>query len=34
MTILERSVDGGVFEKEVASIEIGGGQVVCVVWDE
>ena len=34
VAILERDVASGVFEKEVASIRIAGGQVVCVVWDE
>lgn len=34
VTILERDATSGAFEKEVASIAIDGGQVVCVVWDE
>jgi 6-phosphogluconolactonase (cycloisomerase 2 family) len=34
VSILERDVTSGVFTKEVASIAIGGGEVVCVVWDE
>jgi 6-phosphogluconolactonase (cycloisomerase 2 family) len=34
VSILERDVSSGVFEREVASIAIGGGAVVCVVWDE
>lgn len=34
VTILERDATSGTFEKEVASIAISGGQVVCVVWDE
>ena len=34
VAISELDVASGVFEKEVASIPIAGGQVVCVVWDE
>lgn len=34
VTILERDTCSGTFVKEVASINIAGGQVVCVVWDE
>lgn len=34
VAILERDVASGVFEKEVTSIPIAGGLVVCVVWDE
>jgi 6-phosphogluconolactonase (cycloisomerase 2 family) len=34
VSILERDLTSGVFEREVASIAIGDGQVVCVVWDE
>ena len=34
VSILERDLTSGVFKREVASLAIGGGQVVCVVWDE
>lgn len=34
VSILERDLSSGVFEREVSSIVVGGGQVVCVVWDE
>ena len=34
VSILERDVASGVFEREVASIAIAGGEVVCTVWDE
>ena len=34
VSVLERDVASGVFKREVASIAIGGGQVVCTVWDE
>lgn len=34
VAILQRDVGSGTFVKEVASIDITGGQVVCVVWDE
>lgn len=34
VSILERDTCSGAFVKEVASIDITGGQVVCVVWDE
>lgn len=34
VTVLERDVTSGVFEREVASVAIEGGQVVCVVWDD
>lgn len=34
VTILERDTCSGTFVKEVASINIAGGEVVCVVWDE
>ena len=34
VTILERDTSSGTFVKEVASIDIAGGEVVCVVWDE
>ena len=34
ISILERDLTSGVFEREVARLAIGGGQVVCVVWDE
>ena len=34
VSILERDVASGVFEKEVGRISIGGGDVDCIVWDE
>jgi len=34
VSILQRDSSSGVFEKQVASVDIEGGQVVCVVWDE
>ena len=34
VTILERDVTSGTFEKEVANIVIGGGMVTCTVWDD
>lgn len=34
VSILARDVNSGSFTQEVASVPIGGGQVVCVVWDE
>jgi len=34
ISILERDLTSGVFKREVASIAIGGGEVVCAVWDE
>ena len=34
VAILERDVASGVFTKQVAKIAIGGGQTVCIVWDE
>jgi 6-phosphogluconolactonase (cycloisomerase 2 family) len=34
ISILERDVTSGVFKREVASLAIDGGEVVCVVWDE
>jgi 6-phosphogluconolactonase (cycloisomerase 2 family) len=34
VSILERDPTTGILKGEVASIPIGGGQVVCVIWDE
>ena len=34
ISILERDLTSGVFKREVARLAIGGGEVVCVVWDE
>jgi 6-phosphogluconolactonase (cycloisomerase 2 family) len=34
VSILERDPTSGILKGEVASIAIGGGEVVCVVWDE
>ena len=34
VAILRRDVCGGVFVGEVARIDVAGGEVVCVVWDE
>jgi 6-phosphogluconolactonase (cycloisomerase 2 family) len=34
VAILERDTCSGTFVKEVARIDITGGEVVCVVWDE
>jgi 6-phosphogluconolactonase (cycloisomerase 2 family) len=34
VSILERDLSSGVLKREVANIAIGGGEVVCVIWDE
>jgi 6-phosphogluconolactonase (cycloisomerase 2 family) len=34
VSIIERDTTSGILKREVARIAIGGGGVVCVVWDE